>query len=67
MACIAFVAEFLVEADLAAGRLVQVLPNTAITEPGFFLYYPERSAGGPKLKAFIEVARRFASRGSFGP
>jgi DNA-binding transcriptional LysR family regulator len=55
---IAYLADFLVRADLEAGRLVQVLPETAITEPGFFLYYPQRSVGAPKLKAFLDAARR---------
>ena len=55
---IAYLAEFLIRADLAAGRLIQVLPETALTEPGFFLYYPQRSAGSPKLKAFLDAARR---------
>lgn len=57
---IAYVAEPLIRADLAAGRLVQVLPESALTEPGFFLYYPQRSAGERKLRAFVETARRVA-------
>jgi DNA-binding transcriptional LysR family regulator len=55
---IAYLADFLVRGDVAAGRLVRLLPETAITEPGFFLYYPQRSAGASKLKAFVEAARR---------
>jgi DNA-binding transcriptional LysR family regulator len=55
---IAYLAEFLIRADLAEGRLVQVLPESAITEPGFFLYYPLRSASAPKLRAFLDAARR---------
>jgi DNA-binding transcriptional LysR family regulator len=65
---IAYLADFLLVADIAAGRLVQVLPETALTEPGFFLYYPQRSAGAPKLKAFLEAARsaRLALPGTTG-
>jgi DNA-binding transcriptional LysR family regulator len=55
---IAYLADFLIAADVAAGRLVPVLPGAACNEPGFFLYYPRRSAGAPKLRAFLEAARR---------
>ena len=47
----------MVRGDIAAGRLVQVLPETAIEEPGLFLYYPRRAAMAPKLRAFIDTAR----------
>ncbi|MER9331292.1 LysR substrate-binding domain-containing protein [Mesorhizobium sp. M0488] len=53
---LAYVFEPLVRADLAAGRLVQVLPQTAIEEPGLFLYFPRRAAMAPKLRAFIDTA-----------
>jgi DNA-binding transcriptional LysR family regulator len=49
--------EPLVRADIAAGRLTQVLPETALEEPGLFLYYPKRAAMAPKLRAFIDTAR----------
>jgi DNA-binding transcriptional LysR family regulator len=54
---IAYVFEPLVRNDLRGGRLRQVLPASAITEPGLFLYYPRRAAGTPKLRAFLEVAK----------
>lgn len=57
---IAYLADFLVRADLAAGRLVQILPETALMEPGFFLYYPQRSARASKLRAFLDAARTTA-------
>ncbi|WP_292279962.1 LysR family transcriptional regulator, partial [Mesorhizobium sp.] len=41
---LAYVFEPLVRADLAAGRLVQILPDTAIEEPGLFLYFPRRAS-----------------------
>jgi len=54
---LAYLFEPLVRADIAAGRLIQVLPKTAIEEPGLFLYYPRRAALAPKLRAFIDTAR----------
>ncbi len=54
---IAYVFEALVREDIAAGRLCQVLPRTAIEEQGLFLYFPRRASMAPKLRAFIEVVR----------
>lgn len=54
---LAYLFEPLVKADIAAGRLTQVLPTSAIEEPGLFLYYPRRAAMAPKLRAFIDTAR----------
>ncbi|PBB21679.1 LysR family transcriptional regulator [Mesorhizobium sp. WSM4313] len=54
---LAYAFEPLVRADLAAGRLVQILPKTAIEEPGLFLYFPRRASMAPKLRAFIDTAQ----------
>ena len=54
---LAYAFEPLARADLAAGRLVQILPQTAIEEPGLFLYFPRRAAMAPKLRAFIDSAQ----------
>jgi len=54
---LAYLFEPLVRADIAAGRLIQVLPKAAIEEPGLFLYYPRRATLAPKLRAFIDTAR----------
>lgn len=54
---LAYVFEPLVRADVAAGRLAQVLPQTAIEEPGLFLYFPRRASMAPKLRAFIDTAQ----------
>lgn len=54
---IAYLFEPLARGDLDAGRVVQVLPESAIEEPGLFLYFPRRSAMSPKLRAFIDTAR----------
>ena len=53
---LAYMFEPLARADLAAGRLVQILPQSAIEEPGLFLYFPRRAAMAPKLRAFIDTA-----------
>ena len=53
---LAYVFEPLVRADLATGRLVHILPKTAIEEPGLFLYFPRRASTAPKLRAFIDTA-----------
>lgn len=49
--------EPLVRANLQAGSLRQILPRTAVEEPGLFLYFPRRAAQAPKLRAFIDLAR----------
>lgn len=53
---LAYVFEPLARADLAAGRLVQILAKTAIEESGLFLYFPRRASMAPKLRAFIDTA-----------
>jgi DNA-binding transcriptional LysR family regulator len=54
---IAYIFEPLVRADIQAQRLVQVLPQAVVQEPGLFLYFAQRAALAPKLRAFIDVAR----------
>lgn len=54
---LAYIFEPLVAADIAAGTLTQVLPHSAIEEPGLFLYYPRRAAMAPKLRVFIDTCR----------
>lgn len=60
---IAYLFEPLVADDLRAGRLVRLLPDSAIEEPGLFLYFPRRAADAPKLRAFIDAARAWAAAG----
>lgn len=55
---IAYLFEPLVRADLREGRLKQLLPKSAIEEPGLFLYYPRRASAAPKLRAFIAALKR---------
>lgn len=53
-----------VQADLAAGRLIEVLAAHAMPQqPGFFVYFPAREMVAPKLRAFIE----FFSATGIGP
>jgi DNA-binding transcriptional LysR family regulator len=54
---LAYQFEPLVRADIAAGRLTEVLPKSAIKIPGLFLYYPRRASMAPKLKAFIDTTK----------
>ena len=42
------------EAAISDGRLQALLSPFAITTPGVFLYYPDRSQVLPKLRAFID-------------
>ena len=54
---VAYVFEPLVHMDLTGGRLVDVLPDAAITEPGLFLYFPRRAVEARKLRALLDVIR----------
>ncbi|SFI86346.1 LysR substrate-binding domain-containing protein [Caulobacter sp. UNC279MFTsu5.1] len=54
---VAYVFEPLVREAVREGRLRWLLPETAIEEPGLFLYFPRRAAQAPKLRAFIDMAR----------
>jgi DNA-binding transcriptional LysR family regulator len=57
---IAYAWEPSVRAHLAAGRLIELLPQHATQKPGLFLYFPKRASMAPKLRAFITVARDVA-------
>jgi DNA-binding transcriptional LysR family regulator len=54
---IAYVFEPLVRAELHSKRLVRLLPDTAITEPGLFVYFPQRLSKVPKLRVFLDTAK----------
>src|SRR5262245_39319989 len=54
---IAYLFEPLVRTHLQKGRLRQVLP-ASIEEPGLFVYFPRYAAQTPKLRAFIDTARK---------
>jgi DNA-binding transcriptional LysR family regulator len=55
---IAFVLEPLARQHLRDGNLKWLLPQTAIEHDGLFLYYPRRASLTPKLRAFIDVAKK---------
>ncbi|TIX87138.1 LysR family transcriptional regulator [Rhizobium sp. P44RR-XXIV] len=57
---LAYVFEPLVQADIAAGRLIELLGDHAVTEAGLFLYFPRRAELAPKLRAFIDTVRQIA-------
>jgi DNA-binding transcriptional LysR family regulator len=57
---IAYAWETAARAHLAAGRLIELLPQHATQKPGLFLYFPKRASMAPKLQAFITVARDVA-------
>lgn len=52
-----YILEHRVAADVAAGRLVQVLDAWCPTFPGFHLYHPSRHHTSPALKALIATLR----------
>ncbi len=54
---LAYVAEPLVEAELADGRLKAVLTAFSPGSPGMFLYYPSRAQALPKLRALVDFLR----------
>ena len=55
---IAYLFEPLVREDLRAGRLKRILPEASIEEPGLFLYFPRYASETPKLRSFIDIARK---------
>ncbi|MET0328403.1 MAG: LysR family transcriptional regulator [Luteimonas sp.] len=52
-----YVMEHEVAADLASGRLVQVLDAWCPTFPGYHLYHPSRRQTPPALRALIDALR----------
>ena len=60
---VAYLFEPLVRAELRDRRLRWILPETAIEEPGLFLYYPRRASIATKLRAFIDIAREALALG----
>jgi DNA-binding transcriptional LysR family regulator len=55
---IAYVAEPLARRYLREGSLKWLLPQSAAEYDGLFLYYPKRASLAPKLRAFIDVAKK---------
>ncbi len=59
---IAYLFEPLVRRHIREGALRWLLPDSAIEEPGLFLYFPRRASEAPKLRAFIDAAKLPAPR-----
>lgn len=57
---LAYLNEWQVAADIAAGRLVQVLADWTPPYPGLCLYYPGRRHIPAKLRAFIDLIKALA-------
>jgi DNA-binding transcriptional LysR family regulator len=58
---LAQVPEPLAREHIEGGRLTEVLARHAPSTKGVFLYFPDRRQVSPKLRAFIDHARAFAS------
>lgn len=58
---VAYIFEPLVREDLRLGTLRWILPHVSRQEDGLFLYYPRRASLSTRLRAFVNVARGFAS------
>ncbi|WP_192355632.1 LysR substrate-binding domain-containing protein [Mesorhizobium mediterraneum] len=47
--------DFLVREELAAGRLVQILPEWRLPPRGIYTGYPRRMLPPPKVTSFVEM------------
>ena len=57
---LAYLFRYQLQAQLAAGKLVQVLKEWTPPFPGFYLYYPSRRQMPPQLRAFVDFMTRHA-------
>jgi DNA-binding transcriptional LysR family regulator len=63
---LAYTADILIERELRDGELRAVLKSYLPTTPGLSLYFPARSQQQPKLRAFIDTARRVLRKSAAG-
>lgn len=59
---LAYLSEFAVDKHLKSGELVQVLDEWTPPYEGLCIYYPGRRHVPAKLRAFIELAKQYASK-----
>jgi len=59
-------AGYLVDAELAAGRLVHLLPELDTRNAGMYMYYPERTRIPSRVRLFIDHAHEAAMQ-QWGP
>lgn len=59
---LAYLADAEAQADIASGDLVSILRDFAPSDAGLFLYFPARAQTQPKLRAFIDIAKRHATQ-----
>jgi DNA-binding transcriptional LysR family regulator len=59
---LAYVADAAARADFASGALISVLRDFIPTDAGLYLYFPARTQSQPKLRAFIDLVTKHASR-----
>ena len=50
----ALLPRFLVEEELAEGKLVVAWPHSLQSRSAYYLAYPEQAAAVPKVRAFVE-------------
>lgn len=63
---LAYLSEWAVRADIAAGRLIPVLKDWSPPYPGMCLYYPGRRHVPAGLRALVELIREKNRNGGFG-
>jgi DNA-binding transcriptional LysR family regulator len=51
------VPEDIVEKDIAAGKLVQVLDDWSPLFSGYYLYYPSRRQNSPAFRVIVDALR----------
>jgi len=60
---LAYVADLEAAEDLASGRLESVLRDHIRPTTGMYLYFPAKTQAQPKLRAFIDMAKRKGAAG----
>lgn len=64
---LAYTADLIAAKEIAEGSLEPVLDAFSLRSPGLFLHFPSKSQHQPKLRAFIDFARRSATDARTAP